>query len=1163
MRVTKLISALAVVLLLCPFVVANAETFQFSIPDNIVASPGQIDLEVPVYLDQSADAYYFRVEIQYDASKLTFKSVSNGRFGIGNAHTNFCGAGYLHVFSSWSCEVPGSEPAFYVYFDVDGGINQETTIPLTFYDPFCYGLQAVLNGCAPEYPAYSPTYDNGSVYIPPPPEFQVSIADNIPGYPGQTDLEIPVYLDQGAGVSYFRVEIQYDASKLAFSHAGGGRFGVINAHTDFCGPGYLHVFLGTGGPDCIDPGSEPAFYVYFDVDGGINQETTIPLTFHDPFCYSLQAVVNGCPPDYPAYSPTYDNGSVYIPPPPEFEASIAENIPGYPGQPDLEIPVYLDQGAGVSYFRVEIQYDASKLEFSHAGGGRFGIINAHTDFCGPGYLHVFLGTGGPDCIDPGSEPAFYVYFDVDPNAPVGSTVPLTFHDPFCYSLQAVVNGCPPAYPAYSPIYDDGSVYIEAAPVYEFTIEDNISAYPGQSDLEIPVFFDQSDGVSYFRFELQYDANALEFKYAEAGRFSIINAHTNFCGAGFLHVFCGPGSGDCTYPGSEPALYVHFKVKDLVDVGTLVPLTFHDPFCYSLQAVVNGCPPEYPAYSPTYDFGSVYVDHKGVRFTLPDQVQVYAGNNARMPVYVHNEEGLIYFRVDMEYDDGKLIYNGVEDARFSMTNVLECGTDPAHVSVFSTNSHCIMADPNYPGGVGFYINFQVKSGVPVGTIIPITFTDITCNQIQTLANGCEPEYSTFLPEWDHGSIKVKSRPSGCPFVYAWTGQHFDKDNTILTQSENPHRIELFATDYLALKKKPVLVDGAYRLQIREFEQEMSYLDNFELILVDHPERTQMAVSPEGKIRLYENQIAPLACADHNGVDQLEKIVERDGIFYTCDGPGHLILTLGAENPDDPLTVTTDVVIGPPPEPKEHYKAGSSWEPSEVKIEVEGENGNWIGLSDLPPRDDPSSQGFCFIGPEYFREDGTMKVRISWTNFYSADEIKYSAVSPEEPELHDSRPLSASHSVQGKVTGRLEVEDRDFVTLSPGEQVELAFTSPGDPAPGMVRDFVLKSSGYYVQLPKEQVSSHPTVCELYENYPNPFNMETVISYSLSRDANVELVIYNVLGEKVRTLVVERQAPGSKKVSWDGKDDKGQEVSSGYYFYRLKADGEAYTKKMLLLK
>jgi hypothetical protein len=451
---------------------------------------------------------------------------------------------------------------------------------------------------------------------------------------------------------------------------------------------------------------------------------------------------------------------------------------------------------------------------------------------------------------------------------------------------------------------------------------------------------------------------------------------------------------------------------------------------------------------------------------------------------------------------------------------------------------------------------------VGTVIPITFTDITCNQIQTLANGCEPEYSTFLPEWDNGSIKVKQHSSGCPFVYTWTGQGFEKDNTILTQSENQYRPDLFVTDYLALSTKPELVDNRYVLQIREFEQEISYLDNLELILVDHAQGTKAAVSPDGQIYLYESQITPLACADQNGVDQLDKIAVEDGIFYTCNGPGYLILTLGAENLDDPLTVGTNSGVGPPPPPKGITKSSPSGERQSVKIEVQTAGGNWVQLADLPPRDNPSAQGFCFVGPEYRDDEGNMKLKISWTNSYAADEIKYFAVSQERPQLSDSRPLRAFHSIQGTVLSKLQTADQDVAILSPDENIELSFVSPGAPASGMERDFVLKSTGYYV-LQAKAVSSRPSAVELYRNYPNPFNMATVISYSLSAEANVELTIYNVLGEKVRTLVNQRQSAGPKSLTWDGKDNTGSVVSSGYYFYRLKADDEAITKKMLLLK
>jgi len=988
--------------------------------------------------------------------------------------------------------------------------------------------------------------------------YKFTVPDSITAYPGQTNVLVPVYFTQTAGVYYFRVELDYDPNKLEFVSVTDGRFHIGSANTNFCGAGYLHVFSSMS---CIQPGSNPAFYVYFNVKYTVPVGSLISLTFHDPFCYSLQAVVNGCAPSYPAYSPTYDFGSIYVVSPPEYKFTIADNIPAYPGQIDLKVPVYFNQAAGVNYFRVQLNYDPNKLEFRSVTDGRFHISSANTDFCGAGFLHIFSFTDLGTCIQPGSEPACSVYFNVKSTVPVGSVIPLTFSDPFCYSLQAVVNGCPPSYPAFSPTYDFGSVYVnQSAPELKFVISDNIVAYPGQTDLSVPVYFNQSIGVNYFRVELNYDPTKLEYQSVTDGRFHISSAGITFCGAGYLHIFSFTGLETCIQPGSNPACYVHFKVKDLVPVGTLIPLTFSDPFCYGLQAVVNGCPPSYPAFVPTYDFGSIWVNHKGVRFTITDNIQAYAGNNVRLPVYVHNEEGLIYFRVDLAYDSTKLTYNGVEDGRFHVINTGFCGNNPYHVSVFSNNTNCISADPNYPGGVGFYINLIVKSSVPVGTVIPINFTDTTCNLIQTLANGCAPVYSTFLPEWDNGSIKVIQHQSGCPFVYSWTGKQFEQDNTILTQSENPNRADQMVTDYLSLKKKPALVDNKYRLQIKEFEHEVSYLDNLELILVDHSENTNVAVSPDGQIHLYDHQIAPLFCVDQNGVDQLDKIREKDGIYYECEGPGYLILTVGKDK--DQIDLPTFFGLGPAPPAKNIDKIAGSFQLPVVKIAVEGKDGSWIELSDLPPRSDPE-QAFCFIGPEYFNERGEMKVKVSWTSFYSTDEIKYFVVSPEKPQLHPDLLGEASHSIQGKIASQLMEEDREFAVLSPGEQIELTFLSPGEPAPGLKRDFILKSSGYYVQQEKTAGNSLPSTCELLGNYPNPFNMETIISYVLSKEAFVELNIYNVLGEKVRTLVAEHQTAGSKKISWDGKDNRGNEVTSGAYFYRLKADTEVYIKKMLLLK
>ena len=90
------------------------------------------------------------------------------------------------------------------------------------------------------------------------------------------------------------------------------------------------------------------------------------------------------------------------------------------------------------------------------------------------------------------------------------------------------------------------------------------------------------------------------------------------------------------------------------------------------------------------------------------------------------------------------------------------------------------------------------------------------------------------------------------------------------------------------------------------------------------------------------------------------------------------------------------------------------------------------------------------------------------------------------------------------------------------------------------------------------------KLYQNYPNPFNPETKIQYSIPIDGKVELEIYNIKGELVRTLVNEPQSAGYYKVIWNGKAYNNIPVSSGIYFYRLKIDDKVVdTKKCLLLK
>jgi len=93
--------------------------------------------------------------------------------------------------------------------------------------------------------------------------------------------------------------------------------------------------------------------------------------------------------------------------------------------------------------------------------------------------------------------------------------------------------------------------------------------------------------------------------------------------------------------------------------------------------------------------------------------------------------------------------------------------------------------------------------------------------------------------------------------------------------------------------------------------------------------------------------------------------------------------------------------------------------------------------------------------------------------------------------------------------------------------------------------------------------PADFALAQNYPNPFNPVTTIQYSLPTSGMVELAVYNVLGENIRTLVAEAQNAGSYQIRWDGRDEAGHSVSGGLYLYRLNAADQVQTRKMILLK
>ncbi len=99
--------------------------------------------------------------------------------------------------------------------------------------------------------------------------------------------------------------------------------------------------------------------------------------------------------------------------------------------------------------------------------------------------------------------------------------------------------------------------------------------------------------------------------------------------------------------------------------------------------------------------------------------------------------------------------------------------------------------------------------------------------------------------------------------------------------------------------------------------------------------------------------------------------------------------------------------------------------------------------------------------------------------------------------------------------------------------------------------------------KEKTAMPDKFALEQNYPNPFNPTTIIKYTLPKEVDVTLKLYNMRGQEVKTLVSKKQLAGNYVVEWDGRDNNGIAVSTGIYFYRIQAGKFNRTNKMLLIK
>ena len=144
-------------------------------------------------------------------------------------------------------------------------------------------------------------------------------------------------------------------------------------------------------------------------------------------------------------------------------------------------------------------------------------------------------------------------------------------------------------------------------------------------------------------------------------------------------------------------------------------------------------------------------------------------------------------------------------------------------------------------------------------------------------------------------------------------------------------------------------------------------------------------------------------------------------------------------------------------------------------------------------------------------------------------------------------------------------RDWSASGEAELATLRFVTLTD-EPGsiqIVSGELMNTDFSGVPLQVKKAPALPQVAALQQNYPNPFNPSTEIRFAIPTAREVELKIYNQLGQTIHTLVDRRMKAGAYSLKWDGTTGSGHPVSSGVYFYSLKAGTFSKIRKMTLVK
>jgi hypothetical protein len=283
---------------------------------------------------------------------------------------------------------------------------------------------------------------------------------------------------------------------------------------------------------------------------------------------------------------------------------------------------------------------------------------------------------------------------------------------------------------------------------------------------------------------------------------------------------------------------------------------------------------------------------------------------------------------------------------------------------------------------------------------------------------------------------------------WNGTALVADNNILPTSERSNGSDV--NDYYKLEQTLAQSDGKYSLIIGEFEHEHSYVDQVQLLAVDHDSDVKIAVDPNGQILTYKNPDAPRTAVDNYGNSRLNEIrsingnVSNPATYFYGNASDYLVLNFGRVNSDNAKLILRD---------------DQKCDDCCIDVQVLNSAGQWHTVTTVAPRSYWAFEGVDLSA--YVVRNRDFKVRLVWASPHKLDYAGLDTTRQAEYQITYANLISATHSTQGDVTSLLTINDDQYAELVPGQLILLDFTLPDNQQEA--RTYILYTEGHYITIP----------------------------------------------------------------------------------------------------